>query len=230
MTCTATTLYVVVCCVCIFTTIVSGQTTDAPTPTQPVNESKVMWTFASGMINGPTSWVPGSDFCSWGGVDCVKSSGTTPSVLAVNLRLQGASFPNGIQPLGPLPNVQTIDLSFNRINGPITPVFQGAMFAMNSFIANSGNMSGSLPPLWQTPNLGTISLSDNAITGNIPSTWAYITTRLQVVDLSKNQITGGLLGWNLTTLRRIIVSNNQFSFGIPDAWKGMASTLLEVDV
>lgn len=113
----------------------------------------------------------------------VLRSGVTcspPGVAAVTaLKLSGQGlvgvFPNATV-WRALPNLTTVDLSYNSISGSFTPLLSvGA--ALTSITLPNNALSGPLPTSeWMyCPNLTTIYLSNNQISGVLPAQIAQLT-------------------------------------------------------
>ncbi|KAL2611793.1 hypothetical protein R1flu_023485 [Riccia fluitans] len=122
-----------------------------------------------------------------------KFTGPVPAIFLENLWNFNASY-NWLT--GNLPNVSTsgiglLDLSHNRVSGPITSKFIGTLLNTTFQLDLSFNqLSGPLPAnSGDFLYLNYLDLSDNKLTGKVPASIEKIPT-LSYLDLSHNRFTG----------------------------------------
>ena len=101
------------------------------------------------------------------------------------------------------PNLQDLTLGFNQLSGPI-PLGFGALEHFSWLDLMSNQLTGTIPPdLGDSPTLEFLRLADNQLTGPIPS------------DLG-----------DISTLTRLILSQNPFDPGPIPTWVGDLSNLI----
>lgn len=149
-----------------------------------------------------------------------RVAGALPPAMSrlTKLRFVGISrnFISGEIPgeIGQLRSLQTLDLSYNQLNGSI-PWSVGTLPALSNLILCHNRLSGPVPP-FVSQALTRLDLSHNALTGSLapyslPPTLHHLTLswnrlsgpvdrvltrldRLNFLDLSMNQLTGGIPG------------------------------------
>ncbi|KAG8485238.1 hypothetical protein CXB51_021270 [Gossypium anomalum] len=137
--------------------------------------------------------------------------------------MKGNSFMGHFNlPSHPNPNMSIVDISDNKIQGPI-PANICSIFPQLFGLNLSGNfLQGNIPPC--LGSLNTIDLlldlSHNQLSRGIPEIIDISTIpsyTLQVVDLSDNNLSGELPRWiwNVSDLNVLAVSNNQLKGLIP---------------
>ncbi|KAJ6813388.1 polygalacturonase inhibitor precursor [Iris pallida] len=134
--------------------------------------------------------------------------------------------------LSRLTSLDYLNLAFNHFTGSIPPSLSSLPL---SFIRLDRNqLTGPIPEsLANTRYSGNDSylylyLSHNNLTGPVPSSFA--STRYQVIDLSRNKLTGDasfLLGSSLP-LQRLDLSRNSFEFDLTDV--GLPTDLVALDL
>ncbi|KAM7489932.1 hypothetical protein LguiB_027416 [Lonicera macranthoides] len=119
-------------------------------------------------------------------------------------------------------NLDQIDLSSNRFNGPI-PFFPRNLSSLNL----SKNMfSGSITSLCTitTEILGFLDFSDNLLSGEVPDCWINGST-LEFLDLANNNFSGKIpasFGF-LHNLRLLNLRNNSYTGELPSSLKNCSS-------
>ncbi|GFZ12700.1 hypothetical protein Acr_23g0010850 [Actinidia rufa] len=138
--------------------------------------------------------------------------------------------------------LQFVDISDNRLTGPLSPSTVGSLTELTKLNLRRNQLSGKIPreilscsklqlldlgnngfsgdipkELGQIPSLEiSLNLSCNQFTGEIPSAFSSL-TKLGILDLSHNKLTGNVD--TLTTLQNLVslnVSFNDFSGELPN--------------
>ncbi|KAI7744396.1 hypothetical protein M8C21_014296 [Ambrosia artemisiifolia] len=149
-----------------------------------------------------------------------------------------------------LPNLITLDLRNNLFSGTIPPVISN-LKSIETLDISHNSISGSLPDMSNSLTLTRLDLSFNKFTGPIPKVAKNLMelaiksnflsggvlktsfselTRLEVVEVSNNSLTGTIPGWFflLPGLQQVNLANNGFT-GI-EILKPIESDLVAVDV
>jgi Leucine-rich repeat (LRR) protein len=129
----------------------------------------------------------------------------------------GSNQLNGSIPdnLGNLSSLITLELSSNQLTGSI-PSSLGNLAALQGLSLHSNQLSGPIPDtLNKLTNLTGLYLFDNQISGNLPDLGTL--TKLQVLQLSQNPLTGVLGAWvgSLVELRELYLNDTQMQGSIP---------------
>ena len=106
-------------------------------------------------------------------------------------------------------SVKSIDLSYERLSGPI-PNFN--LPKLERLWLGKNQLSGSIPN-FNLPNLQELSLYENQLSGAIPN---FNLPKLERLWLSKNQLSGAIPNFNLPKLERLWLYKNQLSGSIPN--------------
>jgi len=123
-----------------------------------------------------------------------------------------------------IPRLQVVDLTDNELEGPCPPFgMDGYPMAYLEEISLGGNkLTGFIPSqdYVNLPVLQILDLSDNQLQGGVPTDIgdASLLTNLMKLDLSGNQLTGTIpsnLGGTSSPLEHLDVSNNKLSGSIP---------------
>uniref|UniRef100_F6GSL0 non-specific serine/threonine protein kinase n=1 Tax=Vitis vinifera TaxID=29760 RepID=F6GSL0_VITVI len=146
------------------------------------HSSLLSWTlYPNNFTNSSTHLGTEVSPCKWYGISCNHAG----SVIRINLTESGLG-------VGDCPNLEFIDLSYNRFHGELSH--------------NWG----------RCPQLQRLEIAGNNITGSIPEDFG-ISTNLILLDLSSNHLVGEIpkkMG-SLTSLLGLILNDNQLSGSIP---------------
>ncbi|KAH9541902.1 hypothetical protein CY35_14G088600 [Sphagnum magellanicum] len=138
----------------------------------------------------PHPWVTCSN------VSILQNSYSIIAVVLENNKLNGL-IPDFLQ----FPNLTTLNLGSNQLNGSIPPSIWDIP-QLNVLDLSNNNLSGNLVPITSTSfptSLTKLTLNDNHLTGSIPlSIWEIST--LATLNLSNNNISGNLIPMNTTTI------------------------------
>ncbi|XP_058082494.1 receptor-like protein EIX1 [Magnolia sinica] len=136
---------------------------------------------------------------------------------------------------GPLPHsflnawIWILDLSNNLLSGPI-PITFGEISP--DFLSLSHNrLNGSIPTsLCKTDALGALDLSYNQLTGELPRCLGDL-TGLRIMDLASNNLSGNIPGCSgfMTSLEWLHLRKNNFSGDFPTSLRNCTS-LITVDL
>lgn len=142
-----------------------------------------------------------SHVCSWQGITCDSQKEHVTGLVAPNLGLSG---PVPDTTIGKLTNLQTLDLSNNKITA-----FPG--------------------DLWSLGSLKTLNLSNNQISGSLPNNIGNFGS-LEVFDLSHNNFSGEIPAAisSLANLQVLKLDNNKFQYSIPQGIRSCQS-LVTID-
>ncbi|GKV48983.1 hypothetical protein SLEP1_g55755 [Rubroshorea leprosula] len=132
--------------------------------------------------------------------------------------------------IGQLSKLESIDLSYNQLNGSI-PNSIGQLSKLKSINLCANQLSGSiLDNIRPLSKLESINLYANQLNGSIPDSIGQL-AKLKSIDLSANQLSGSIpdsIG-QLAKLESIDLSANQLSGSIPDSI-GQLAKLESIDL
>ncbi|XP_058076058.1 receptor-like protein EIX1 isoform X2 [Magnolia sinica] len=141
-----------------------------------------------------------------------------------NLFLKGCMLGPIPASLGRLSSLQSLDLSWNQLNGSI-PAALGGLSSLQSLDLSRNQLNGNIPAaLGGLSSLQSIDLSRIQLNGNIPAALGRLSS-LQSLDFSGNQLIGSIpaaLG-GLSSLQFFDLSGNQLNGSIPPAVGGLSS-------
>ncbi|KAK4259949.1 hypothetical protein QN277_006225 [Acacia crassicarpa] len=147
----------------------------------------------------------GGDPCAelWQGVSCVFSNITQLTLRGMNL---GGELGSNLN----FPSIIEIDLSNNRIRGPIPSALPPTLRILS---LSSNQLNGSVPEaLSSLTQLSDLSLNNNLLGGQIPDVFQQLTGLINI-DLSANNLSGQLppsMG-SLSLLSTLHMQNNELS-------------------
>lgn len=186
------------------------------------------------------SWVNGTDCCKWEGVVC-GSDGAVTDVLLASRGLRGVISPSisnltGLLRLnlshnslgGSLPtelvfsrSIVVLDVSFNRLNGPLQEL-QSTNPGLPLQVLNisSNFFTGKFPSTaWEAmKNLVALNVSNNSFTGQIPASICINAPSIAMLDLCYNEFSGNIspgLG-SCSMLKVLKAGHNHLSGVLPD--------------
>ncbi|XP_016649749.1 PREDICTED: LRR receptor-like serine/threonine-protein kinase GSO1 [Prunus mume] len=128
---------------------------------------------------------------------------------------------------GPIPSILSkasyLDLSYNKLSGSISFLCSSAAISLGFLDLSRNNFSGQVPDcLTHLENLVLLDLSYNALSGKIPTTIGYV-FRIETLKLRSNRFVGQLPSslTNCTRLEVVDVGDNKLSGPIPE-WLGVS--------
>jgi RHS repeat-associated protein len=123
-------------------------------------------------------------------------------------RLSGA-LPDSLGPA-----LVSLDLSYNQLTGPLPATWNQAL-ALTFCALNDNQLSGSLPGGWvMLYRLETLRLQNNRLTGPLPADWDQYKA-LTELDVSYNRLSGALPNWSQSQLRNCALGGNRFTGMLP---------------
>ncbi|KHN10864.1 Putative LRR receptor-like serine/threonine-protein kinase [Glycine soja] len=161
-----------------------------------------------------SSW-SGDNPCIWFGIACDEfNSVSNISLTYVGLRgtLQSLNF-------SLLPNILTLNMSHNSLNGTIPPQI-GSLSNLNTLDLSTNNLFGSIPnTIGNLSKLLFLNLSDNDLSGPIPVSLKNCSSLIRV-RLQRNQLTGDITDafGVLPNLDYIELSDNNFYGQLSPNW------------
>ncbi|XP_004143722.2 receptor-like protein EIX1 [Cucumis sativus] len=147
----------------------------------------------------------GSEFPPW-----LQNQKSLISLLLSNLSISSA-IPTWLAPQ----NLTTLDLSHNKLSGPIFTRIVDQMPELDELILNDNLINDSLlSSLCQLNNLYFLDLSNNRLTGILQA--CLLTPYLTYLDLSSNNFSGTFPNFgNLGGIQQLYLSNNNFEGSMP---------------
>ncbi|KAF2306147.1 hypothetical protein GH714_013430 [Hevea brasiliensis] len=139
------------------------------------------------------------------------------------LDLSENHFDNGILSFSSIfPSVETLDLSFNKLEGPLSYKDLVKLKNLTVLSLRGNNLNGTLPlqKLSKLKNLKSLDVSGNRFNSTLPFQGLCGLKGLQELDLSHNEFGGSLPQCldNLTSLMSLDLSRNQLTGHIPSSW------------
>ncbi len=142
----------------------------------------------------------------WSGIICEDGF-----VVSIDLHASGI-FGQLPTTIGFLTKLITLNLEANTLFGPI-PSELGRISSLVNLQLSSNFIQGTLPTTFaELSSLKNLELQNNKITGRIPNGLGVI--NLEKVDISTNLLTG-TMPFVCSTLKTLVISNNQFNAIIP---------------
>jgi Leucine-rich repeat (LRR) protein len=141
--------------------------------------------------------------------------------------LDGNGFSGQIpSAVGGLGQLETLSLSDNKLTGPI-PSELGGLAQLKTLALYTNTLSGPIPPeLGNLGNLEELLLANNQLEGDLPAfgaaagevSGATAASKLRVIDVSYNRLTGIKLNWGTgTPVKSVSLRGNLIKQGIPAA-------------
>ncbi|KAD4982861.1 hypothetical protein R6Q59_002506 [Mikania micrantha] len=151
--------------------------------------------------------------CNWTGIACDSDSGRIVGLELPKKRLTGG-FSDQISDLDQL---RTLNLSHNFLKGMI-PISLFRLTHLEILDLSSNEFNGGFPVSMHLPALQSLDLSDNRFLDSIPAGICVNSTRIQVLKLAANSLTGGIPSelQNCAFLEHICVASNSLSGAIPE--------------
>ncbi|PKA46507.1 inactive leucine-rich repeat receptor-like protein kinase [Apostasia shenzhenica] len=151
------------------------------------------------------------------GLRCDAVSGDGLFARITDLSLDGAGYSGSLSPLlWSLPFLQSLDLSNNRLSGPIPPPRTAGLPPLLRRLSLSRNsLSGDVPCFHPAPSLQELYLDGNRFSGPIPSS---LPSSLRRLELQSNGLSGELPDLTqLSNLYFLDASDNALSGPFPSA-------------
>ncbi|KAD4384537.1 hypothetical protein E3N88_24705 [Mikania micrantha] len=134
---------------------------------------------------------------------------TSLSILSLRSSQVNGEIPSQI---GTFPNLQSLDLSFNKLTGSIPNSFQDSQ-SLRFVYLGSNMLTGEIPSNIITPQLRALDVSFNSITGNLPANFAKIGRSLNVVGTLVNG--DGLLDGKASEISQCLQSDKKCTEKFP---------------
>ncbi|GKV51110.1 hypothetical protein SLEP1_g57786 [Rubroshorea leprosula] len=119
--------------------------------------------------------------------------------------------------MGNISSLRGLSLSKNLFEGPFPVEFCG-LDSLYFLDLSNNNLSGSIPECFNPSFINHVHLSNNRFTGSLTKAfYGNGTSYLETLDLTRNNLTGTILGCigNLPSLRIILLKANHFEGEIP---------------
>lgn len=125
-----------------------------------------------------------------------------------------------------VPTLQVLDLSSNKLSGPISDMVFTNCGRMISIDFSNNSFSGEIPSSIESCNtLQELNFSNNKLVSRLPASLGGLTS-IKTLDISNNHITGPIpdeLGNTCPTLQHLHLSMNNISGTIPSSFKSCVS-------
>ncbi|KAK2647969.1 hypothetical protein Ddye_015458 [Dipteronia dyeriana] len=118
----------------------------------------------------------------------------------------------------PWTSLSSLDLSFNKFQGPLPPLPISPMSTMRYYLVSNNNLSGELSPwICKLNALRALDLSYNSLHGKLPQCLGNFSYQLSMLNLQSNKFSGSISQtiMNGIKLRMIDLSNNMLGGKIP---------------
>ncbi|KAL6839793.1 hypothetical protein ACP4OV_030481 [Aristida adscensionis] len=214
----------------------------AQTSNRSEGDRQALLCFKSGISGDPAgvlgSWRNDSlNFCSWRGVKC----STNLPIRVVSLELRSVQLIGKLSScIATLTSLARIDLSYNELSGSI-PDEIGALLGLQTLMLPGNKLAGNIPlslgrtaslrhvdlamnnlsgaipeSLSESPSLSVLILSQNVLSGVIPASLFNGSSKLDMVNLSLNALSGEIPPFPKTESLRILdLTGNLLSGNIP---------------
>ncbi|KAA8523925.1 hypothetical protein F0562_010348 [Nyssa sinensis] len=224
---------------------------ETPNQTCDPNDLLALKEFAGNLTSGSiiSAWSNESICCKWDGVACGHGANGSVATRVTILNLSSKNLTGVIsQALGRLDQLkqldlscnhlegalpmelsnlkqlEVLDLSHNMLKGPVSGALVG-LKSIQSLNISSNSFTGELFDIGGFPNVAVFNISNNSFTGGFNSQICNSSNKIQILDLSVNQFTGGLQGLVncSTSLQQLNVDCNLLSGHLPNSLYSMYS-------
>ncbi|XP_050375004.1 phytosulfokine receptor 1 [Argentina anserina] len=181
------------------------------------NDMNALEDFMGGLQTAIGNWGRNfsSDCCKWAGITCNSSVDT---YRVVELDLSGRRLIGNLsESLGKLEQLKTLNLSHNFLKSSL-PVSLFQLPKLEHLDLSSNDFSGPIPDDFNLPSILSLDISQNFLNGSFPQSICANSTRLQVLKLAVNYLSGSLppsLG-NCSSLVDLCLLSNNLSGGVPE--------------
>ncbi|PRQ41365.1 putative protein kinase RLK-Pelle-LRR-Xb-1 family [Rosa chinensis] len=190
-----------------------------------LNDLKALEEFMGGLQSVIGDWGKNfsADCCEWAGITCNSSSslGLNDSVdthRVVELDVSSKKIIGNLsESLGNLEQLRALNLSHNFLKNSL-PASLFQLPNLKYLDLSSNDFSGPIPVDINLPSLLFLDISQNFLNGSIPQSICASSTRLQVLKLAVNYLSGTLpasLG-NCSSLEDLCLLTNNLSGGVPE--------------
>ncbi|XP_004298619.1 PREDICTED: phytosulfokine receptor 1-like [Fragaria vesca subsp. vesca] len=163
------------------------------------------------------------DCCKWAGITCNSSfslglDDSVDSYRVVELDLSSRRlYGNLSESLGNLVQLRALNLSHNFLKNSL-PASLFQLPNLEYLDLSSNDFSGPIPVDFNLPSILSLDISQNLLNGSIPQSICVNSTRLQVLKLAVNYLSGSLPKSlaNCSSLEAIRLSTNSLSGGVPE--------------
>jgi len=160
-----------------------------------------------------TGWNETNTPCRWFGITCSGGSVRKIELFDDGSKSHEGNNLNGQIPNLILPNLSSLNLSYNQLSGEI-PNFSNLPNLLILHL-HYNKLTGSLPDFSNVPKLTEFWVYSNQLTGNIPN-FSNL-PNLQKLSLSYNKLNGEIPNFsNLRKLQELYLAGNQLVGNIPD--------------
>lgn len=173
-----------------------------------------------------SSW-NGNNSCNWMGITCDEDN-----IFVTNLNLTNMGLKGTLETLNfsSFPNILTLNLSGNFLNGSIPPEID-ALSKLSHLDLSNNDLSGNIPfSIGKLANMTYLNLAKNQISGHIPKEIGK-SMNLKFLILSLNNLSGHIpveIG-KLINMNYLRLSDNSLSGFIPHEI-GMMRNLVEINL
>ncbi|KAK7270448.1 hypothetical protein RIF29_23594 [Crotalaria pallida] len=125
------------------------------------------------------------------------------------------------------PGLQTLNLSYNHINGSLPQNTGNIMPNLHSLFLANNLLNGSIPKSLCQNELKYLDLSKNKLSGEVPNCWRD-TQSWQEINLSSNKLSGDFPSsfGNLSSLFWLHLNNNKLQGQLPVSMNGLTQLLI----